>query len=108
MGRITLTDLPAASGWTNWAFWQDSDSGSVSGVPTTTDTDIFNGTMTDLLALVKPGAPVAGPVVTPVSHAFTPKRGAEGAKMGDANAANVPAEETETPTTDSAPISPCR
>ena len=93
------------SGWSDWTFWQDADNGSVSGITGVTDTDIFNGTMADLLKLTKPGAPVAGPVITPVSHAFTPKRGAEGAKMGDLNAAE--ATEPETPTTDSAPISPC-
>ncbi len=94
------------SGWTNWTFWQDSDNGTVNGISGGTDTDVFNGTMADLLALTKPGPAVEAPVIEPVSHAFTPKRGAEGAKMGDLNAPEeTPA--AETPSLDSAPISPC-
>jgi lysozyme len=40
-----------AEGWTNWLFWQYSDSGSVSGIPSTVDLDEFNGSMSDLLAV---------------------------------------------------------
>jgi len=40
-----------ADGWTNWAFWQYSDSGTVSGITGAVDLDEFNGSMSDLLAL---------------------------------------------------------
>ncbi|MBI1771936.1 MAG: glycoside hydrolase family 25 protein [Burkholderiales bacterium] len=37
-------------GWSKWTFWQNSESGSVAGVTGNVDTDIFAGSMADLLA----------------------------------------------------------
>ncbi len=37
-----------ATGWSNWAFWQDADNGTVSGISGAVDTDVYNG---DLAAL---------------------------------------------------------
>ena len=46
----TCPDLP--SPWTNWTIFQNSGSGTVLGVGSgTTDMDIFNGTMGDLLGV---------------------------------------------------------
>ena len=40
----------AVNGWTDWTFWQYSQSGKVEGVSTAVDLDYFNGTsLTDLL-----------------------------------------------------------
>ena len=36
------------SGWTDWKFWQNSDSGSVSGIAGAVDTNFFNGTLAQL------------------------------------------------------------
>ena len=44
--QVTCPDVP--SPWTDWSVWQDSDSGSISGIPTATDTDKFDGTVADL------------------------------------------------------------
>ncbi len=38
--------------WSRWAFWQYTDSGDVAGVDGPVDTNLFNGDMADLLALV--------------------------------------------------------
>lgn len=48
---VTCPNL--AEGWTNWAIWQYSDTGTVSGIPSAgaVDLDEFNGSMNDLLAL---------------------------------------------------------
>lgn len=44
--------------WTDWAFWQYTSTGSVSGISGNVDTNRFNGTMTDLKKLlVGPTAP---------------------------------------------------
>ncbi len=40
-----------AEGWANWAFWQFSDSGTVSGIPATVDLDEYNGSMANLLLM---------------------------------------------------------
>jgi lysozyme len=45
---VTCPSMP--SGWSNWAFWQNSDSGHVNGIPATVDLDEYNG---DLGALQK-------------------------------------------------------
>jgi lysozyme len=37
--------------WSAWSFWQNSDSGSVSGISGGTDTDVFNGSLSALTAL---------------------------------------------------------
>ncbi|MFT3771468.1 MAG: GH25 family lysozyme [Minicystis sp.] len=49
--------------WKKWAFWQNSESGSVPGVTGHVDTDFFNGTLADLQALAK-GSPAAAPACT--------------------------------------------
>jgi lysozyme len=38
------------SGFSTWKFWQNSDSGHASGISGAIDTDVFNGSMKDLLA----------------------------------------------------------
>lgn len=38
------------TGWSSWTFWQNSESGSVAGVTGSVDTDVFAGSITDLLA----------------------------------------------------------
>jgi lysozyme len=43
------------SSWKNWNFWQSSQSGSVAGVTGSVDTDVFAGSMSDLLGLIKAG-----------------------------------------------------
>ena len=42
---------PLPSGWTNWAFWQYSQSLHIDGVGGAADHDYFNGTAEDLQAL---------------------------------------------------------
>jgi len=60
------------NGWSTWAFWQYSQSGSVAGM-NPVDLDYFNGSLDDLLALI--GASASGPA-TPLlpesSEADTP------------------------------------
>lgn len=41
-------DLPAP--WARWTFWQNTETGSVSGIPGQMDLDQFNGTLADLQA----------------------------------------------------------
>ncbi len=43
------------SSWKNWNFWQSSQSGSVAGVTGSVDVDVFAGSMSDLLNLIKAG-----------------------------------------------------
>jgi len=43
--------------WSDWAFWQYTDSGSVDGIPGNVDMNRFNGTFTDLMALTGGGTP---------------------------------------------------
>lgn len=43
--------------WTTWAFWQYTDSGRVAGIAGGVDTNRFNGTRAQLLALGRPVAP---------------------------------------------------
>ncbi len=40
------------TGWTSWAFWQYSESGTVAGVPVAVDLDVFNGALADLEAFI--------------------------------------------------------
>jgi lysozyme len=49
----TCPSMPV--GWTQWAFWQNSDSGSVSGISGGVDTDVFNGTLAQLQTLAGAG-----------------------------------------------------
>lgn len=46
---VSSPAMPA--GWSTYTFWQYADDGSVSGVPTAVDTDVFNGSQDRLLAL---------------------------------------------------------
>lgn len=48
---VTQPKIPNA--WSNWTFWQSSESGNVAGITGAVDTDLFAGTMPDLLALIK-------------------------------------------------------
>ena len=45
--------------WQDWAFWQYTSSGSVNGISGNVDTNRFNGTRTDLMALIGPVVPCA-------------------------------------------------
>lgn len=53
------------TGWTDWVFWQSSETGRVDGVTGNCDLDTFNGSMAALYAFVRsshlPTAPDAGP-----------------------------------------------
>jgi lysozyme len=46
---VSCPGLP--SEWPAWSFWQNSDSGNVSGISGGTDTDVFNGSLSALAAL---------------------------------------------------------
>jgi hypothetical protein len=56
-------------GFPNWAFWQYSDSGIVTGVNGTVDLDYFRGTLTDLQKLTQweKKSPVSIVPATPVA-----------------------------------------
>ncbi|MGO8996589.1 MAG: glycoside hydrolase family 25 protein [Polyangiaceae bacterium] len=43
---VTCPGVPAE--WATWTFWQNSDSGSVSGISDAVDLDFFNGTLAQL------------------------------------------------------------
>jgi lysozyme len=51
---VTCPGVPAE--WTTWAFWQNSDSGSVSGISDAVDLDYFNGTLAELASLAAGGS----------------------------------------------------
>ncbi|MBX3188092.1 MAG: hypothetical protein KF819_13805 [Labilithrix sp.] len=105
--------MPGA--WTDWHFWQTSDSGSVAGVSGNVDTNLFNGVLADLMkqTLQPPPAPndaPAGPRDDVVGLAAfdgvmpgdaKPNDGSQGATIGDGDPAHDP-------DAMSAPISPCR
>jgi lysozyme len=44
---------PLPAGWTDWSFWQDTDSGSVPGIAGAVDLNWWNGTLQDLRALTR-------------------------------------------------------
>ena len=52
------TPAPLPGGWTDWTFWQYSQSLAISGVNGAADHDYFNGTAGDLRALCVGGAQV--------------------------------------------------
>jgi len=114
--QTTCPTMP--SGWTDWKFWQSSDSGSVSGVGGNVDTNFFNGPLTALLAFtLQPAAPGGGAAgatgsdgiglalddvdvdVAAVDDAL-PNDGSQGSTLGSGS---PPSTETS-----SAPITPCR
>jgi lysozyme len=69
---VSCPNVP--SPWTTWAFWQDSSTGTVNGVPSTAvDLDVFNGTLGQLQGFGG-GAPDAG------AH--------DGGKTGDAGSSS--------------------
>jgi lysozyme len=96
---VTCPLMP--SGWTDWQFWQNSDSGNVPGISGNVDTDFFNGSLAQLQALTLQNA---GPGVTQPAGEGTmpsgnrPNDGSEGATIG----VSAPA-----PDTQSAPLDPC-
>jgi lysozyme len=66
---VTCPAMP--TGWTKWAFWQTSATGTTKGISIKGDLDEFNGTLADLIALAggpplaaDAGAPDAAPPVT--------------------------------------------
>jgi lysozyme len=48
---VTCPELPA--GWTKWVAWQDSSTGRVAGVTGNVDTDVWNGTLAELMAFAR-------------------------------------------------------
>ena len=66
--KTTCPTMP--SGWTDWEFWQDSDTGKVDGVTGAVDTNFFNGGLADLNALTKqlPKTPTPEPPDTSTSR----------------------------------------
>ncbi len=62
--QTTCPTMP--SGWTDWEFWQSSDSGKVDGISGAVDTNFFNGSLADLQALtVQPPKTPPEPPKTP-------------------------------------------
>lgn len=101
-------------GWTNWAFWQNADNGSVSGIGGNVDTDLFNGTLAQLQAYtLKAAAPAdagagdGGTTTKPDGGSdgetkpddATPNDGSQGQTLGSGN---PPSHGTT-----SAPLDPC-
>jgi lysozyme len=108
--QTTCPTMP--SGWTDWHFWQDSDSGSVPGISGNVDTNFFNGTLAQLQTHTLQPATPPGPADDDV---FTGPLGATDLTFGD----NKPNDGSQgstigesgrprTPDTQSAPIAPCR
>jgi lysozyme len=60
------------SGWTNWTFWQDSQTGSCSGVSGAVDTDYFNGSLDKLKELALQAEPVAREIAIEPEEDFQP------------------------------------
>lgn len=52
-------NIPAP--WSNWAFWQYTDSGTIDGISGPVDTNRFNGTFEELMALTPSGGGTAAP-----------------------------------------------
>jgi hypothetical protein len=111
--QTTCPTMP--SGWTDWHFWQHSDSGSVAGISGAVDSNYFNGTLAQLQTLVVPGAtpPPAEPSVDRTGFAAqsdlvfgdnAPNDGTQGSTLGDS------AHDTTNDTNDtqSAQVTPCR
>jgi lysozyme len=93
------------SGWTTWKFWQDADNGNIAGIPGGVDTDLFNGTKAQLMALTlqppktKPVVSAGGGVpVDAQPEGAHPQDGSQGATLGGG---------TPPPDTTGAPINPC-
>lgn len=109
--QTTCPTMP--SGWTDWQFWQNSDSGSVPGVSGNVDTNFFNGTLAQLQTLtLKSATPDAGPDPDDENHLHIaaldptfgddkPNDGSQGSTIGSGGR---PSAETES----SAVTTPCR
>jgi lysozyme len=76
---VASPKIPA--GWSEWNFWQYSQTGHVQGVSGSVDTDWYNGTYQDLLAFlqappdaVKLAAPASQPV-TATNNSYTVQAG---------------------------------
>lgn len=54
---VSCPDLPRQ--WSNWALWQTTDKGRVSGITGDVDLDVFNGDFASLMALTVPAATLA-------------------------------------------------
>lgn len=52
IARYSTSPPTIPNGWTNWTFWQYSESGSVPGVAGAVDLDQFAGSMSDLHRLI--------------------------------------------------------
>src|SRR5262249_59097656 len=52
---VTCPSMPTS--FSEWKFWQYTDSGSVSGISGAVDLDQFNGTLGDLMAFANPTGP---------------------------------------------------
>ena len=64
-------------GWSTWAFWQYSQSGSVAGM-NPVDLDYFNGSLDDLLALIQSSVSgAAPPLLAPPEAAQPPPEAAQ-------------------------------
>jgi lysozyme len=94
------------SGWTDWKFWQTSDSGKVNGIGGNVDTNVFNGAMSDLLGLtLKPakndppskGTSPAEPAAFVAVDDAVPNDGSQGATIGGTPPPKEPAGATITP-----------
>ncbi len=60
----------SVNGWSNWTFWQHSESGSMNGIDGPVDLDYFNGSDNDLLAFAQTSlsgsvSPTPAPTPTP-------------------------------------------
>lgn len=51
--QVSCPWVPAP--WSRWTFWQTGDSGSVDGIASNTDTNLFNGTLADLRNFARRG-----------------------------------------------------
>jgi lysozyme len=69
-------DLP--SPWPRWTFWQNTDTGSVSGISGHMDLDQFNGTLVDLQAFANGSGTTPPPPPTTCNSATLDKDVAEG------------------------------
>jgi lysozyme len=80
------------SGWSKWAFWQSSDSGTVAGIAGNVDLDVFDGSIADLKKLTVQAKP---------SDAGAPKPdGGADAGGGSAGDAGVTPAEAGAPSSD--------
>lgn len=59
-----VTTPKSVNGWSEWTFWQHSQSGSVAGIEGTVDLDYFNGSLSELLAFANSSPGVSVPETT--------------------------------------------